>query len=71
MLIYLIFIEKEKMSKKKKIYEDENGKKYILKNGKREYVLVIDSCVDFFEDVEAEEKYFEDLINELEGLNKS
>lgn len=59
------------MSKKKKIYEDENGKKYILKNGKREYVLVIDSCVDFFEDVEAEEKYFEDLINELEDLNKS
>jgi len=58
------------MSKKKKIYEDENGKKYILKNGKREYVLVIDSCVDFFEDVEAEEKYFEDLINELERLNK-
>ena len=59
------------MSKKKKIYEDENGKKYVLKNGKREYVLVIDSCVDFFEDVESEEKYFEDLIIELENLNKS
>lgn len=59
------------MSKKKKIYEDENGKKYILKNGKREYVLVIDSCIDFFEDIEAEEKYFEDLIIELENLNKS
>ena len=59
------------MSKKKKIYEDENGKKYILKNSKREYVLVKDSCIDFFEDVEAEEKYFEDLIIELENLNKS
>ena len=59
------------MGKKKKIYEDENGKKYILKNGKREYVLVIDSCIDFFEDIEAEEKYFEDLIIELENLNKS
>lgn len=59
------------MSKKKKIYEDENGKKYILKNGKREYVLVIDSCIDFFEDIDAEEKYFEDLIIELENLNKS
>lgn len=71
MTIYLIFIEKEKMSKKKKIYEDENGKKYIIKNSKREYVLVKDSCIDFFEDVEAEEKYFEDLIIELESLNKS
>lgn len=59
------------MSKKKKIYEDENGKKYIFKNSKREYVLVKDSCIDFFEDVEAEEKYFEDLIIELENLNKS
>ena len=59
------------MSKKKKIYEDENGEKYILKNGKKEYVITIDSCVDFFEDVEAEEKYFEDLIIELESLNKS
>lgn len=46
------------MSKKKKIYEDENGEKYILKNGKKEYVITIDSCIDFFEDVEAEEKYF-------------
>lgn len=59
------------MSKKKKIYEDENGKKYILKNGKREYVLVIDSCVDFFEDVEAEEKYFNSLIADFENQNKS
>ena len=59
------------MSKKKKIYEDENGEKYILKNGKKEYVITIDSCVDFFEDVDSEEKYFEDLIIELENLNKS
>ena len=40
------------MSKKKKIYEDENGKKYIIKNGKKEYVAVIDSCVDFFDDLD-------------------
>lgn len=59
------------MSKKKKIYEDENGKKYIIKNGKREYVAVIDSCVDFFGDVEAEEKYFESLTKDFENWNKS
>ena len=59
------------MSKKKKIYEDENGKKYILKNGKKEYVSVIDSCVDFFGDVEAEERYFEKLINDFWNQNKS
>lgn len=59
------------MSKKKKIYEDENGKKYILKNGRKKYVLVIDSCVDFFGDIEAEEKYFEKLANDFENLNKS
>ena len=66
-----IFIQKEEMGKKKKIYEDENGKKYILKNGKKEYVLIIDSCIDFFEDVEAEEKYFEQLSKDFERLNKS
>lgn len=55
------------MSKKKKIYEDKNGKKYILKNGKKEYVIAIDSCVDFFEDIEAEEKYFNSLITDFEN----
>lgn len=59
------------MSKKKKIYEDENGKKYILKNGKKEYVIVIDSCVDFFDDIDAEERYFEDLVKDFESQNKS
>lgn len=66
-----IFIQKEEMGKKKKIYEDENGEKYILKNGKKEYVLIIDSCIDFFEDIEAEEKYFEQLSKDFERLNKS
>lgn len=59
------------MSKNKKIYEDENGKKYIIKNGKREYVLVIGSCVDFFGDIGAEERYFEDLAKDFEDQNKS
>lgn len=51
------------MSKKKKIYEDENGKKYIIKNGKKEYVAVIDSCVDFFDDLDG-------LYNYLDNLGK-
>ena len=55
------------MGKKKKIYEDENGKKYILKNGEREYVIVIDSCVDFFGDTEAEEDYFKELIENFKN----
>ena len=55
------------MSKKKKIYEDKNGKKYILKNGKKEYVIAIDSCVDFFEDLDDEEKYFNSLITDFEN----
>ena len=55
------------MSKKKKIYEDENGKKYIIKNGEREYVIVIDSCIDFFGDTEAEEAYFDSLIEKTKN----
>lgn len=51
------------MSRKKKIYEDENGRKYILKNGKKEYVVVIDSCVDFFEDTEGLYDYLDNLSN--------
>lgn len=56
-----IFIEKEEMGKKKKIYEDENGRKYILKNGEKEYVVVIDSCVDFFDDTEGLYDYLDNL----------
>lgn len=52
------------MSKKRKIYEDENGKKYILKNGKREYVTIIDSCVDFFEDLDGLYDYLDKLDEE-------
>ena len=49
------------MSKKKKIYEDENGKKYILKNGKKEYIAVIDSCADFFDDLDGLYDYLDKL----------
>ena len=55
------------MGKKEKIYEDENGKKYILKNGEREYVIAIDSCVDFFGDTEAEEDYFKEIIENFKN----
>ena len=55
------YIYRKKMSRKKKIYEDENGRKYILKNGKKEYVVVIDSCVDFFEDTEGLYNYLDNL----------